>query len=66
MEEPIDHFNNSSELDYFICVITILHKYLTLLLFICFIPEGEGVVEDEFEGRCLPNCFPAILDAAAQ
>ena len=24
------------------------------------------MVDDEFEGRCLPSCFPAILDAAAQ
>jgi hypothetical protein len=31
-----------------------------------FIPEGEGVVEEEWEGRCLPCCLEAILDAAAQ
>ena len=23
-------------------------------------------MDDEFEGRCLSSCFPAILDAAAQ
>ena len=31
-----------------------------------FIPEGDGVVEDEWEGRCLPCCLEAILDSAAQ
>jgi hypothetical protein len=28
--------------------------------------EGDGVVDEECDGRCLPCCLAAILEAAAQ
>ena len=30
------------------------------------LPEGDGVVDEECDGRCLPCCLAAILEAAAQ
>lgn len=67
VDEPKDNLKdiiNGIQCTLFSCIPN-LHCSLVIPKCI-FIPEGEGVVEEEWEGRCLPCCLEAILDAAAQ